>query len=229
LTKILLVDDDELLADQLKVWFAEQGHLLESVTTGEDALQMLNSFSFDVILLDWNLPGMSGVDVCKQFRKSGGTSCIILLTGRSDIRSKEEGLDLGADDYLVKPFDTRELSARMRSILRRPAGVLPSELRIGDVSLDAKTQTMTVGGSPHHLAPRECALLEYLMRHPNRIFGSKNLLDSVWPSDKEASTETVRSWMRNLRQKLSAAGKHDLIKTIAGSGYMIEYSKNDQL
>jgi len=227
--KILLVDDDTDLADKLKSWFADQGHLLECVHTGEDGLQMMSNFSFDVILLDWNLPGMNGPDVCRQFRKSGGTTAIIFLTGMGDINSKEHGLDIGADDYLVKPFDTRELSARIRSVLRRPAGLLPSEVRIRDVALDTKTRTLIVGGCTHRLMPRECALLEYLMRHPNRIFGSKSLLDAVWPSDKEASTETVRSWMRNLRQKLSAAGKEDLIKTIPGSGYIIEYDKDENV
>jgi len=224
MTKILLVEDDNNVADNLKFWFTSQGYQFEHVTSGEDGLQMLNNFTFDVVLLDWTLPGITGLEVCKRYRKDGGDSPVIFLTGRGDIESKEQGLDLGADDYLVKPFDARELAARIRSILRRPASLLPSDIRIGDMTLDPKTRTITVNGASHHLMPREAALLEYLMRHPNRIFGSRDLLDAVWPSDSDASTETVRSWMRNLRQKLAAAGKDGLIKTIKSAGYMIEYT-----
>lgn len=223
MAKILLVEDDLELADKLKSWFASQGDLLEAVTTAEDALQMLGNFSFDLILLDWTLPGMTGAEMCSRYRKSGGTTAIIFLTGRGDIGSKEQGLDLGADDYLVKPFDTRELSARVRSVSRRPSCMLPVEIRINNVILDMNTKSIVVDGVSYALRSKECVLLEYLMRHPNRIFGSKNLLDAIWPSDQEASTDTVRSWIRNLRQKLAAAGKPDLIKTIPGSGYMIEF------
>ncbi len=226
--KLLLVEDDMELALRLKEWLSSQGHLLETVNNGEDALQMLGSFQFDIVLLDWDLPGISGLDVCRQYRKSGGVSFVLFLTGKGDIVSKEQAFELGADDFLVKPFDTRELSARIRSLLRRPAGLLPTEVRIGDVVLDPETRTLVVNGESHRLMPTEAALLEYLMRHPNRIFGSKNLLDAVWPSDKEASTETVRSWMRNLRQKLDAAGRRDLIKTIPGSGYVIEFDNEKE-
>jgi OmpR-family two-component system manganese-sensing response regulator len=222
MAKILLVEDDLDLADKLRLWFAGQGDLLEAVTTAEDALQLLNNFSFDLILLDWTLPGMTGADFCRQYRKAGGATAIIFLTGRGDINSKEQGLDLGADDYLVKPFDTRELSARVRSVSRRPSSLLPIEIRVNDVVLDMNTKSMVVDGVSYALRSKECILLEYLMRHPNRIFGSKNLLDAIWPSDQEASPDTVRSWIRNLRQKLAVAGRPDLIKTIPGSGYMIE-------
>lgn len=225
MAKILLVEDDSELADKLKFWFTSQGEILEHVSSGEDGLQVLGNFAFDLILLDWTLPGISGLDLCKQYRKSGGTTPVIFLTGRGDINSKEQGLDYGADDYLVKPFDVRELAARIRSVMRRPSSLLPSEVRIGNVVLDTKTRILTVDEGTSRLMPREAALLEYLMRHPNRIFGSKDLLNAVWPSDAEASSETVRSWMRNLRQKLSAAGKEDFIKTIPGSGYLIEFTQ----
>lgn len=226
MAKILLVEDDTNLADKLKFWFESQGEQIEHVGSGEDALHLLTNFSFDVILLDWTLPGITGLEVCKRYRKSGGSTPVIFLTGRGDIDSKEQAFDLGSDDYLVKPFDTRELGARIRSVLRRPASLLPADIRIGDVTLDPKTRTMLVNGESFHLMPKECALLEYLMRHPNRIFGSRDLLDAVWPSESDSSTETVRSWMRNLRQKLAAAGQEGLIKTIPGSGYMIEFTRD---
>src|SRR6202022_212770 len=115
----------------------------ELASNGDDALQMLSLFSFDVIVLDWSLPGMSGYDICKQFRFNGGHTPIIFLTGRADIASREAGLDVGADDYLVKPFDARELSARIRSVLRRPYVTLAPELRVGDLVLDPTTRTVT--------------------------------------------------------------------------------------
>jgi OmpR-family two-component system manganese-sensing response regulator len=228
MAKILLVEDDANLADKIKFWFSQQGDQLEHASTGEDGLHLLGSFSYDIVLLDWTLPGITGLEVCKRYRKSGGTTPIIFLTGRNDIESKEQGLDLGADDYVVKPFDARELSARIRSILRRPTSLLPSDIRIGEIVLEPKTRTLTVNGASHHLMPRESALLEYLMRHPNRIFGSKELLDAVWSSESDTSTETVRSWMRNLRNKLSAAGVDGLIKTVPGSGYIIEFNQEKQ-
>jgi two-component system, OmpR family, manganese sensing response regulator len=222
--KILVVEDDPEIVDKLKTWFSSEGHLLEAVTSGEDALQLLQNFSFDVAILDWQLPGMSGLELCKRYRETGGLCYIIMLTGKGSVDHKELGLDSGADDYLVKPFEMRELSGRVRAILRRPHGLLPTEVQVSDVFLNLQSKTVTVGKETIRLMPKEAALLEYLMRHPNRTFSSKDLLNAVWPSDRDASTETVRSWMRNLRQKLNAAGKEDFIKTISGLGYMIEYS-----
>jgi two-component system, OmpR family, phosphate regulon response regulator PhoB len=220
--KLLLVEDDGELAEKLKIWFSDEGYLFESVNTGEDALQMLSNFQFDVVLLDRTLPGISGTEVCKRFRATGGRTPIIFLTGRGEITDKLEGLDIGADDYLVKPFDVRELSSRIRSVMRRTAGLLHNELRCGNLVLHAPSHTMFVDNVPYRLMPTESALLEHFLRHPNRFFGSKDILDAVWPSDKSASSQTVRSWMRNLRQKLETAGKSDLIRTVQGSGYLLD-------
>lgn len=223
MAKILLVEDDQDLVSRLKDWFTAEKHMLETAANGEDGLQLLTNFEYDIVLLDWTLPGVSGLDVCKRYRSNGGTTFVIFLTGKGDIASKEQALDCGADDYLVKPFDTRELSARIRSVMRRPASLLPSELRIGDVLLDPEKRVLSANGKTCQLMPKEAALLEFFMRHPNRVYGSKNLLDAVWSSEAEASTETVRSWLRNLRGKLASVGVEDLIKTIPGSGYLIEY------
>jgi DNA-binding response OmpR family regulator len=222
--KILLVEDDLEIIEKLKVWFSSEGHLIEAVTNGEDALQLLQNFTFDIAILDWQLPGISGVELCRRYREAGGMCYIIMLTGKGSVENKEFGLDAGADDYLVKPFEMRELSVRVRAILRRPHGLLPTEVKVSDVILNLQNRTVTIGKESFKLMPKEAALLEFLMRHPNRTFGSKDLLNAVWPSDRDASSETVRSWMRNLRQKLGAAGKEDFIKTISGLGYMIEYN-----
>jgi len=217
-----LVDDSPAIAENLKEWFTATGHVFESVENGEDALQLLANFKFDIILLDWSMPGMTGPEVCATFRKNGGTTPIIFLTGKGDIESKEQGLDLGADDYIVKPYDVRELTARIRSILRRPHGLLPAELTISGVSLDPVARMVTANERSVHLRPKESALLEYLMRHPNIPVSTQALLDAVWPSEAEAAPHTVRAWIKYLRDKLKEIGCDDLIKTIKPTGYMIE-------
>jgi len=224
LAKILLVEDDIQIGERLKEWFSnEGGYIFEWVTTGEDALQLMSSFGFDVILLDWMLPGQTGLDVCKHHRRNGGKSKIIFLTGQSDITSKEQGLNFGGDDYLVKPFDCLELAARIRSVLRRPNVFQASEvIQVGDVSLDIQSRMVTVNGKSVQLMPTEYKLLEFLLRHPDQCFKSAELHKAIWISETNLEANTVRSWMRNLRIKLDSVGQSDLIKTIAGSGYRID-------
>lgn len=222
MAKILLVEDDAPLASKLKEWFAQEGHLLEIAATGEDALQLFSSFQYEVLLLDWTLPGISGLDVCKSYRKSGGLANIIFLTGRGDITDKEEALNYGADDYVTKPFDIRELAARVRSVLRRPYTLLPNELTINGLVLDLKLNTIKYAEKQEHLTNKELSLLEFLMRNPNRIYSSQELAKLLWPSDNDTTAETVRSWMRNLRTKISTVTDTTIIKTIPKSGYLIE-------
>ena len=181
MAKVLIVEDDPQLQRKLQEWFISENHLVEAVDSGEDALQLLTNFKFDLVLLDWNLTDITGLNVCQRYRENGGTTPIIFLTGEGDIDHKEAGLNSGADDYLVKPFELRELAARIRSVLRRPHELLPSELKVGDVCLDPSKRSVTYGASQMHLMPKECALLEYLMRHPNHCFSAKTLLDAVWP------------------------------------------------
>lgn len=222
MAKILIVEDDQELAESLKIWLPTQGYHVEHVSSGKDALQLLENFRYDLVLLDWNLPDASGDDICKQYRRLGGTTQIIFVTGEGDIEHKQQGLDSGGDDYIVKPFDMRELAARIRSQLRRPSRLLPAGLEIAGVSIDPVGRVMIVNNNRVTLRPKEFALLEFLMRHPNVAFSSQVLLDSVWPSDHNATGDTIRSWVKNLREKLEAAGKPDFIKTVLGSGYMVE-------
>jgi OmpR-family two-component system manganese-sensing response regulator len=223
MAKFLLVEDDPELADTVQTFLRAAGHIVEHTARGEEALQFLTNFKYDLIILDWGLPGLSGSDVCKRFRQTGATTPIIFTTGRDDIQSKEDGLDMGGDDYIVKPYQMRELSARIRSIMRRPAELLPADIRMDDVALNTQTRVLTVKGQEIQLAPKESALLEYLMRHPNQPCAAQTLLEAVWRSDRDASIETVRTWISNLRTKLAGAGKDDFIKTIKASGYVIEY------
>lgn len=222
MTKILLVDDDLELGEALKDSFAEQGLSLEIATTGEDAVQLLETFDFDIILLDWNLPGINGLSVCRRYREANGCSYVIFLTSENDIKRKEEALDAGGDDYLVKPFDLRELFARMRSVMRRSLKVHKVDLKVKDVVLEPGERIVHSNNKKVQLTPKEALLLEYLMRHTNRPFTGARLFNAIWPSDADASAETVKVWMSNLRSKLSKIGQKDFIKTVLGSGYVVE-------
>lgn len=222
MAKILVVDDDRELGKALQSYFSLQGYVIEVTDSGEDALQLLGGFQYDVIVLDFHLPGITGQEVCRTYRSTGGQTPIIFLTGKGDVATLESVLDSGADDYLTKPFNVRELSARIRAILRRRTRTFAAEVKIGDLTLKPASNLLTTGDAELRLRNKETALLEYLMRHPNQVYSAQQLLDAVWSSDSEGTTNAVRTWMRLLRQQLATIGKADLIKTVLGSGYIIE-------
>ncbi len=224
MSKILLVEDDLHLGQQLKELFAANGLNLESVLSGEDALQLLVGFEYELILMDWDLPGISGLEVCKQYRAGGGQSYIVFLTGHASIEHKEQAFAAGADDYVTKPFDIREVLARMRSIRRRALMYTPETLSVAGVTLNPETRMVSHGDKSVHLTAKESSLLEYLMRHPDRPFNAQKMLNAVWPSESDVSVETVRTWMRYLRIKLESIDCPDYIKTVAGAGYVVEAS-----
>jgi DNA-binding response OmpR family regulator len=224
MSKVLLVEDDQQLANALREWFTSNGYVFEHTANGADGLQMLTNFAYDTIILDWMLPGLTGLEVCKQYRKAGGKSHVIFLTGQGETEEIEAGLDAGADDYMVKPFKIRELAARLRSLQRRPSTLISNELTIDNLTLDPVKQVFVVDGQTYQLTAKECGLLEYLMRNPNHPYHSDALVSAVWPSDSSGSAEALRTWIRNLRKKLESAGKGGFIKTIPGVGYVIESS-----
>jgi DNA-binding response OmpR family regulator len=219
--KILLVEDDSLLSAPLVRWLQKQQHTVEVVESGEDALQMLGAYKFDIVILDWGLPEMSGIEVLKNYRRSGGLTPIIFLTGKGDVESKKQGLDSGADDYLHKPFEEEELGARIRSLLRRPTGLLPTTLAVRNVTVEPEHMRVFVGDCSVKLGKKEYGVLEFLMRHPNRCFSAQELRDAVWPSDADTTEDAVRSCMRQLRSKISGADGSCIIDTIPGAGYTI--------
>lgn len=221
MAKVLVIEDHLEEAKTLAKWLESQSHAVDVVHCGEDALHLCASYKYELLVIDWGLPGMSGLELCVEYRRKGGKAVVLMLTGRGDVPSKAEGLNSGADDYLTKPYDLRELSARVGALLRRPADTLIEKLQSAGVVLDIGTRTATVGGNRAvELSGREYALLEYLLRHQDKIYNARALLDHVWPVETAMSEDTVRSVMRNLRQKLDAGGR-EIIKTIHGSGYMI--------
>ncbi|MCA9805295.1 MAG: response regulator transcription factor [Cyanobacteria bacterium HKST-UBA02] len=222
MAKLLLADDDFELVRGLSRYLNSQGYVVETALTGGDALQMLSGFSFEIVILDWQLGDMTGVEVLRQYRSSGGKAPVLMLTGLSDLDSKEAGLDAGADDYLTKPFEVRELSARLRSLLRRPAHLISTDMEADGVNLEIETRTVSNGNQSVRLSKREAALLEFLLRHKDRHFSSAQIRDNVWPLDSEGSEDTVRTCIRTLRQKLSRIGRADLIRTDLKCGYIID-------
>ena len=202
MSKFLLIDDDLDLGHRLKDWFAAKSITLEVAVNGADGLQLLSAYQYDLILLDWQLPDTTGLEICKKYRRDGGKTHIIFLTGEGSIDNKEDGLMAGGDDYIVKPFDIRELYARVHSVLRRNLDTIPEKLEIQGVVLDAQARCIQVDAATIALTPRECAVLEYLMRHANRPYTAQRLLAAIWPSDAEVSEGTVRTCVLNLRKKL---------------------------
>jgi DNA-binding response OmpR family regulator len=226
MAKILLVDDDKKFNNVVEDWLLTEGHDVEAVYAGNVGMERALSNEHDILILDWNLPNVSGVDICRQYRARGGSVPIIMLTGKTAVADKEEGLDAGADDYLTKPFHPRELSARLRALMRRTRDfsqdTLDVVLKAGDIVLDTKAFSCTKMDVEINLLPKEFALLEFLMRHPNEVFSSQELLDEIWSKESENSPDTVRVHITKLRSKIDVEGKPSLIRTIHRVGYKLE-------
>lgn len=218
--KVLLAEDDRKLADLVIEWLEADNYTVEFAINGNDAADRLNVSEFDLLILDWDLPFITGLDLCKQYRKSGGAGRVLMLTGKNTIDHKEQGLDAGADDYLTKPFVLRELSARLRALLRRPNQIVHDVLNARGISLDKKTWTVTRNGEQVALFPKEALLLEFFMRHPNEIFDIEALQQRIWPSESESSPETLRVHIARLRSKLEKPDENPIIKTVHRKGYM---------
>lgn len=220
--KVLIAEDDSTLHASLVSWLTGQGFTVELVENGPEALDRLRMFPYDAAVLDWELPGMAGVDVCRNHRAEGGKTAILFLTGRSDINDRESGLDSGADDYLTKPFHLRELSARLRALLRRSQESRSTVLAAGNLKLDPAKKLVTRNDEELKLTKREYSLLEFFMRHPNQFFSQEALLDRVWMSESEASPEALRQCVRRLRGRIETADQPALIVTVPGMGYKLQ-------
>lgn len=223
MAKILIVEDEFDLSEPIRAYLTHEHHLVEVVNDGLEAAERLRFYKYDLIILDWMLPGMQGVEVCKNFRANGGTTPILMLTSRRQTNDKIQGLDSGADDYLTKPFEVQEISARVRALLRRPQPVNSNVLKVRNLILETSTFKVTRDTTEIALLPKEFALLEFFMRHPNQVFGAEALLDRVWSSESEASPETIRTYIKRLRQKIDTNdGQPSIISTVHGVGYKLE-------
>ncbi len=222
MSKILLIEDDTELAEKIQSWLKPENKHIEIASTGRDGLQLLEGFNYDAAIVDWSLPDISGLDILKKHRRNGGKTPIIFLTGQGEMDCKLAALEAGADDYMTKPFDVRELTARLKGLLRRPLDVMQTELKAGDVVLKVDSKTLVCGDKTVLLRTRECALMEFLLRHPDRLFSGKAILSAVWPSDSETTDGSVRTCVKLLRVKLKKIGHEELIKTVLGSGYILE-------
>lgn len=223
MAKILLVEDDRDLACMMSACLAFDHYAVELVRNGEEAIARLRTYNYDLVLLDWGLPGMSGVDICKQFRDVGGITPILMITARNAVAEKEEGLDSGADDYLTKPFDMKELSARIRALIRRSAGKFSRRnLEFDNIVLEPENFRVTRAGCDLALSAKEFAILELLMRNPGQVFSADSLINHVWKADEAAaSPESVRQHIMNLRRKLEFDEHKTVIQTVRGIGYKL--------
>lgn len=222
MSKILIVEDEDDLALQVRDWLTREHHTVEHIANGSEAVDQLAVSKYDVIILDWLLPGMDGIEVCRKYRSMGGKTPILMLTAKSAIEDKEKGLDSGADDYLSKPFHLKELSARVRALVRRSSTQSSNVLEAGGIVLDPTSRTVMKNGEPVHLERKEFNLLEFLMRNANKTFSAEALLDRVWESGSMASPDAIRTYIKSLRKKIDCPDKTSLITTVHGVGYKLE-------
>ncbi|MBL8479135.1 MAG: phosphate regulon transcriptional regulator PhoB [Sterolibacteriaceae bacterium] len=219
---ILVVEDEPTIQSLIEVNLRRAGHVVQLASDAESARRMVQEALPDLVLLDWMLPGMSGIDFARQLRGDARTRSlpIIMLTARAEERDKVDGLEVGADDYVTKPFSPRELMARIKAVLRRHAPQATDDaVELGGLSLDPATHRVTAGGMEIGLGPTEFRLLHYLMTHPERVHGRSQLLDQVWGDHVFVEERTVDVHIRRLRAALEPSGLDGLVQTVRGSGY----------
>jgi two-component system, OmpR family, response regulator MprA len=220
--RVLVVEDDEAIAQVLQRSLRMEGYEVKVTGDGPSALDAAHGFLPDLVILDLGLPGgMDGLDVAKHLRSSDDDVPILMLTARDAVEARVEGLDSGADDYLVKPFERQELLARLRALLRRTPPRGQANLTVGDLKLNPDTHEVMRGDRPVELTQREFELLEYLMRNERIVISRQRLLDEVWGYDPFSMTNTIEVFVSNLRRKLEADGEPRLLHTIRGAGYVL--------
>ncbi len=224
MAKILLIEDDLDLCKMIATRLCAESHVVETAHDGKTGFDYMTLTSYEIIVLDWNLPIMTGVEVLTEFRKRGGQTPVIFLTGKDQDTDIEKGLDCGADDYLTKPFSIKVLSARIRALLRRPASTLDNLLKYGDLEMDTIAHRLTRGGIDVRLQPRDFTLLEFLMRNPDRIFSAGALLERVWHADSDASLDGLRASIKRIRKAVDRSDLENdsVIETVARVGYRLK-------
>ncbi|RLQ97439.1 response regulator transcription factor [Falsibacillus albus] len=221
---ILLAEDDEQLGELIVFMLQKKGgYKVDWVMDGEDAYAYANASHYDVLVLDWMMPKEDGISVCRHLRQEGYSGAILILTAKDAVQDRIEGLDAGADDYLVKPFEIDELLARLRALSRRNyAPILEDRLVINDMVLNRTSQTVRQGEQEIQLSRREFQLLDFLVQNKGQVLPRELILDRVWGLDADVSTKTIDATIKLLRKKLDMIEKQDMLQSIRGVGYKFE-------
>jgi DNA-binding response OmpR family regulator len=223
--RILIIEDDDRIAKPLAEYLKRQHHIVDITTDGIEGWEWSQSGLYELILLDLMLPKLDGITLCQRLRAAASNAIIFMLTARDTTDDKIIGLDAGADDYLVKPFELKELAARIRALARRSPDVRAPILIHGDLQLDPTIQQVTYAGSMLSLTPKEYMILEYFLRNPNRIVTRSTILDKLWEFDKSSGEGSIKTHITNLRNKLRASGSsEDLIENVYGIGYRLGHN-----
>ena len=220
--KILLVEDEEKLAKFIEMELGYEGYEVTVANDGLSGLMAARDSEPDLVLLDWMMPGLSGVEVCRRLRSTGFKEPVILLTAKDDVSDRVAGLDAGADDYIVKPFSIEELLARVRAHLRRNQPQEVDTLQFQDLTLNRKTREVKRGGRSIELTAKEFDLLEYLISHPRQVLTRDRILEEVWGYDFMGDSNIIEVYIRYLRLKLEAESEKRLIQTVRGVGYVLK-------
>ena len=220
--QILFADDDRELCRAARTLLEHEGYAVETVYNGSDALEMAETGSFDGIILDWMMPEMSGISVLSELRRNGITTPCLMLTARAEVEDRVTGLDTGADDYLSKPFNTTELLARLRAIIRRHEVYAPETVRFGDLTLDKGTMDLHCREASVRLGNKAFRLMEMLMENPHRVFTVDQLINHVWGWDNETEMNLLWVTISQLRKKLTELGTKAEINAVRGVGYSLE-------
>jgi two-component system OmpR family response regulator len=219
--RALIVEDEEKMAGLIRRGLLEEGYAADATPSGEDALWMAKATEYDAIVLDVMLPGIDGFEVCRQLRAGGVWAPVLILTARDAVEDRVSGLDVGADDYLVKPFSFAELLARLRALTRRGAVERPPVLEVGSLRLDPATRQVWRGGTEIHLSTKEFVLLEIFMRRPGRVLSRFELLEHAWDYSYENRSNVVDVYIRSLRERIDRPFKVASIETVRGAGYRL--------
>jgi two-component system copper resistance phosphate regulon response regulator CusR len=219
--RILLVEDDSRIANFLAKGLREGAYAVDVASSGGDALYRSEINSYDLVILDVMIPEVDGFEVCRRMRKAGMRSPVLMLTARDGIDDRVRGLDNGADDYLVKPFEFRELLARIRALLRRPVGLQSPEIHILDLVLDTRGQSVKRGGRPISVTSKEYSLLEFLARNAGRVIGRAEIGEHVWDEQFDPFSNLIEVYVNRLRKKIDTPGATPLLHTRRGAGYVL--------
>lgn len=222
MARLLIIEDDKDLCSSIRDWLEEDGHQVEFVHNGEAGLKQARSNDLDLIILDLNLPGIDGIDICKTLRLEGFGKPIIMLTGRSGLDNKEEGFISGADDYLTKPFNIKELTLRVMALLRRAPLIEKDYLQVGELKAEKAARLAQKKGVDLKLSKLEFDLLWTMMLEPGRVFRNDELVKNAWPDDANPSPAAVRVCVSELRKKLGPEHEPSIIKNIHGIGYKLD-------